>query len=310
MKTRYSLQKFVLLYFFCLSCAISSHEITYLPHNWYTHYEHHILDATTLATLTNTQEFQLKDPDLLAWIAKNQDMLILLADQKVHGDLTNYAHNIASGNELLQQLSYTNVSSHNFVFKIHVGEHRKNYWVKIAGPNRFEQLNALLGRPWGTPVTQQDHEFLQEKTATYQSASRMSRYLLYKTWKAKHLDIPITVPETFLIPLSDEQLVDDAHCIIVEEHIEALGTPNEVPELFLTRKNDISAFIIELGLWNINSFQFLIKSDGTIVYLDLEDPDNSNPEYFFNAHYEKIKHNIRCGLVSFEQLCQDLNLVY
>lgn len=285
-------------------CRLSSDEIAYPCHEWYTHYENRILNASSIAYFSQSPDFKLQDSEVLSWIAKHRDILISLANQIVYDDLTDYAQSIEPGNGLLKNIGCTNSSKHNFVFALDIPAQNKKYWVKIAGPNRFEQLNALLGRPWGTPVTEQDHQELgTTRTKTYQSASRMARYLLYRKWRALHPNSSLTVPRTYLIPLTEAQTIDDANCIIVEEHVHAR---KELNQEFLQEQDALQDFIVQLGLWNINPSQFLVQDNGHIVCVDLEDPDNSNPNHFFNADYEKIKHNISCGLAELQCMCIEI----
>lgn len=301
--------RFIIMLFLGSFCALSSHDIAYPPHEWYTHYENRILNAGSIAYFSQSPDFTLQDSEVLSWIAKHRDILLSLANQIVYDDLTDYAQSIESGNELLTNIGCTNSSMHNFVFALDAPAQNKKYWVKIAGPNRFEQLNALLGRPWGTPVTQLDHLGLgKNRTKTYQSASRMGRYLLYQKWKELHPNSYLKVPRTYLIPLSEQQIIDDAHCIIIEEHSDARKELNNNADIFVQEQNALQDFIVQLGLWNINPSQFLVQDDGHLVCVDLEDPDNSNPDHFFNADYEKIKHNISCGLAELQHMMHGDNL--
>jgi len=291
----------------CAQLLVAQTDPQYAEHTFYTHYQDIRLEPTSLSGCC----YKKTAPDdydgrVSAWCSKNHALLSSLANQSLNEQATTYYEQIKPGNELLQDAGYTNNSRHNFVFPVDI--EGQKYWVKIAGPNRFEQLNALLLRSWGTPFTQEDFSALTaaDKTKTYQSASRMARYLLYKKWKEMNQHIPIEVPKSFLVSLSDQQLVDDAHAVIVEEHVDSLGTPNEYPEQFLANKDAVRNFIIQMSLWNINASQFLVKADGTLVFVDLEDPDNSNPEAFFNGDYAKVKSNIRCGLIELENMCNKL----
>lgn len=292
-----------------MQVVVAGDDPSYPEHAFYTQYNGGSLDAKTLSTYAHNNPLKTATNDgaLSQWLLEKHDLLKALANQPIDPEATEYEPLMEPGNKLLQEAGYTNKSKNNFVFSVEL-EHNKTYCIKVAGPHRFEQCNALLGRPWGTPVTQEDLASLaaSNRHTTYTSASRMAHYLLYKKWKEAHQHVPIETPKTYLLSLSDEHLIDDANALIAEEHIDAIGTPMEFPETFLEKKCDIRNFIIHMGLWNINPSQFLIKRDGVVVCVDLEDPNNSNPDDFFSSSYEKIKSNIRCGLRELDTMCEKL----
>jgi hypothetical protein len=141
---------------------------------------------------------------------------------------------------------------------------------------------------------------------TYQTISRAAHFLRLKEWVENH-KTKITTPYNYLVHIPGQpKEVNDANYVVVEDWVESIGTPDDHPKVFLDTADDNAEAIAYTGLWNIASRQFLITPDLKIAYIDLEQPNNSNPIEFFHKNKEKYQGNVHCGLGELAVMLKEL----
>lgn len=229
-------------------------------------------------------------------------------------------------NKLLTNMGKPNKSDWNYVFEAVSG-----YMMYIAGHvNRQENLTVTAtdhfqkAHPYelladgtrGRWLTGDDYKTFSEKLAqeecdtlpdgrvykmapkTYQTISRMAHWLLFKqAQKDGKIPATITVPDTYLmhIPGRSEE-VSDRNYVVVSKKLDGL---QEVVVLTPEEADAVKAAITAVGLFGCNKGGLKRMADGTLVLLDLEQPNNTTPRQFFHKADWKVKQNVQAGLEDF-----------
>lgn len=283
---------------YCFFAYANDSELVYQDHSFYQTYDDVMLTPETVAQFSRSEQFVIKDPKLLVWLKKHTKLLINLASHIVYKHTKSIKKRIRAGNRLLKRYKFENKAIHNFIFCISTETGGKKYWIKIAGPHRFKQLNQLKK----TIVSRKERKILYATTPIYHNASRFARYMLYKKWASENGALPIKVPATYLFSLSDKGLIDDNHCIIIEEHVSSSMKKRRVADALLNMEDEIKDFVIHLGLWDTHFGQFVMTDKGEIFCIDLEDRDSVAPEMFFHQNYGAIKEAIHWGLHNLKKM--------
>lgn len=244
-----------------------------------------------------------------AWLYDNKHIIAALTNMPIHGELEQRTprrdHIIA----LLEKAGIKNMSNHNYVFTIQ-GDDEKKYVIKIAGPaNRRENYNALLKKPYGTSTSLKEYQELEKnnKAKYYQALSRAAHSLRFKEWVENHPKTKAKTPNAYVVHIPGQSKeVIDGNYLVVEDYIENMGTPDKHPKTFLDAARDVAEASAYACLWNIASRQFLITEEDEVFAIDLEQPNNSNPEDFFHNNKEKCIGNTHVGLDELSTMCKEL----
>lgn len=223
----------------------------------------------------------------------------------------------------------SNLSHHNKVFEY------LSYMLKISGlSNRLQSMlitKDVWPGQWGPTrsghiVVQRNGAFelltavLPEFVETYQTASRHRNFLLCsEVIREQDLKL-VKIPKNFIFLLNPNQKPHDENCIILEEtiqakplertrlakdlteeHVEELFTIVERVGIWTLVKGDYSLTKPEESSWHIDD---ILKDDAGVLYLiDLEQPNNSNPEHFFDRNNTEHHGNIKSGIEQLAVLC-------
>lgn len=222
-----------------------------------------------------------------------------------------------------------NKSRHNKAFELLL------YMLKISGfSNRLQSMLITKGvwpGQWGSagavgivvvhgtqavPLAQVLPEFIP----TYQTASRLRNYLLCtEVIRQKGLQA-VQVPQTFLHLLDPTQPPHDENSVIIEKKINAprLERKNLNDNLTDMHVKELFALIEEVGLWTLVKGNYeltkpeasawhiddILRDDAGVLYLiDLEQPNNSSPEHFFERNNVEHHGNIKSGIEQLAVLC-------
>jgi len=251
-------------------------------------------------------------PMVEQWLEQNREPISQLAQFPIHGTKEERSERRTTIESLLMQANIINQSNYNFVFPIQVvvNNQPKKFMVKIAGPaNRRENYNALLGNGHSADITLEQYNALAKDNAlaTYQTISRAAHSLRLNEWIEQNNETIINTPKSYLLHIPDQSFeVNDFNYIELEDYVENIGTPNKHPKLFLNAISDVRNALIYTGLWNINPTQLLITTKNKISFIDLEQPNNTNPKTFFHKNREKYQGNINCGLYELNQMQKEL----
>lgn len=126
---------------------------------------------------------------------------------------------------------------------------------------------------------------------SHQTASHAAYYLIAKATLEKHNLSSIALPETYLHS-TEQNNIDDNHAILIQQHIE--GTE-------LHRNNNISdeqlkqlfSLVEHVGLWHI---EVIVGTDNKLYPIDLEQPNNTDENYFFHQDPNRYHGNLICGI--------------
>jgi hypothetical protein len=250
------------------------------------------------------------------WFARNPMVARTALDyEPIIGPLQSF-HTMA--NIALKLAGKDNKSNFNYV--VPVGE----YWVKMAGHvNRKENLAMMAGDfgqkyQWGRLLTKQDYLAFEKnlkeeefdkheigtvmKTApkTYQSISRMAHYILFKDAQGLGIIAPnMKAPDMYLVHIPDRpEELSDRNYAIVEKQINNL---ERITRLTAQEAEAIRKVIETIGLFDCSKDNVKRDAQGNIVFIDFEQPNNSNPRQFFHTVDWVFKNNVKAGLESFEK---------
>lgn len=223
-------------------------------------------------------------------------------------------------NNFLKRVGVENKSMCNYVFAAVAG-----HLIKIGGHvNRKENLNMMAGDfgqkyEWGRKLTQEDYQAFDKnlkesqfdkvmycgktkvmKTApkTYQTVSRMAHYLLFQQAKSQGIIAPnIIAPAMYLVHIPGQpKEMSDRNYAIVEQCIDNL---QPITSLTSQEAENIKTAIKTIGLFCCSKDNVKRDARGNIVFVDFEQPNNSNPRQFFHTAEWVFKNNANAGLEDF-----------
>lgn len=282
----------IILIFFCFFIHTNDQAIAYREFSFYNTYNGLLLTPQAVAEYARSELFAIKDTQLLAWLKKHKTLLKTLAAHVIYQHAKSVKERLREGNRLLRRYNLKNRAIHNFIFSIKVGEKKKKYWIKIAGPHRFKQLDYLKT----AAQSEKEIALLYYNTLIYHNASRFARYILHKKWISQDNSVLIKVPQTYIFSLSDKNYIDDNHCVVIEEDLGKCMSKRHLKKALLSMEQEIRDFVINMGFWDVHFGQFVMTDKGEIFCIDLEDPESATPDIFFHQNYDAIKNVISRGL--------------
>lgn len=223
-------------------------------------------------------------------------------------------------NAALKKAGCDNMSRCNYVFVTANG-----HIIKIAGHvNRRDNLTMLaadFGRQyrWGRPLEKADFDALETNLKddefdardeqgkqvavrsaprTYQTVSRMAHHLLLQQAVKQRNWRNVTAPNTYLVHVPGRPTyVSDRNYVIVEKQLNDL---KDVGILSEHEKTTVKEVISSTGLSGCPRRDLLRAPDGSLVFLDGEQPNNANPKDFCHKNPRAFAHNVSEGLKEFE----------
>jgi len=267
------------------------------------------------------------------WLVNNKDFVdSALGYEKLIGPKHPFRQNTMA---LLQKKGIKNLSRSSYVFSI---PELEDYIVKMTWQgHRIENLNTLsayLQHPdnpfdpshyaYGTTLTEASYVLFAEKLQandfdnvqnqareltschhapkTYQTISRIAHYLLFLQAVEQYQLVHVTVPAMYLVHIPGRPNdVSDRNYVVIEQRLENLRTITSPDELDQAQRDEIEIIIKTVGLFNIVRGNIFLTADEKIVFIDLEQPNNSNPLAFFHKAEDRFHNNVRAGLASFEK---------
>ncbi len=200
-------------------------------------------------------------------------------------------------------------SGGNFVFDL--GKLDEDYLIKISGHgNRRELLTAAHNMRYGSSY---DNEFISaeflnkyfplnahgQPLKTYQTASRIAHGLLFNQFlKECPACDGVKAVQEYLVTLPGKgNLVDDKSCIVIskkETDIKPL-TQEALKDVPVERVVCLWAGMRYAGGWNMNNQNVQINSNNELIWLDLEQPNTTQPHEVFHGDYKRWLHNVTVG---------------
>jgi hypothetical protein len=218
----------------------------------------------------------------------------------------NFAKQQRGINLLLQLQGMPNLSRWNYIFDIQ----ETRYVMQIAGVlNRVKNLLVFndpnLDDPHLQDKTPDDlcDKAIVMQSSTYQTVSRMAHYLRALEAIDKFKLDEIVLPRTYIIGI-DEDLpaeVHDENSVIIQEKITDVTPVRDIVDQIaetITEKavKQLLILAIYAGLWDLNANLLFDKATGRFAISDFEQPQCSNPRYFFHKREAHVIGNIRNGI--------------
>lgn len=228
--------------------------------------------------------------------------------------------------QLLQKKGLKNLSQCNYAFQIPGTDlvlHAAGHVNRKENLKRLASVLAGTKYEWGKPLTEDDWitfkkhlpasetdkvkgkkgSIVTDKAVvefarvpkTYQTVSRVATYLLFKEAEKRHQFKHVVTPDTYMVHITGRPNdLSDRNFVAVQKMEAGL---EDVVSLSKEEEHEIIIILREIGLFCCNKGSLKRrKSDGKIVILDFEQPNNSNPLQFFHKNFDLFIGNGEAGM--------------
>lgn len=276
----------------------------------YRKYKGIVIDAQTIGSLTiplpKEEQTIVKE-----WRDNNKALLTGLVDFSFKNSEMRQAFKEKA--DSLKENDIENKSKYSFIFALPT---KPDLFVQISGPthrvlNLAQRTNSNLYDKYYTKegLTPEEYESF-EKCPTFQTVSRFAYYLRYLDVASKHSFNHFEVPQTYLLPLDDQQPVteySDDNCFVIQRCIpEGCVTIREnkhrIHEVNPESFKEFLTAIAPAALWDVSP-NLLITPENNLFFSDLEQGNNANPDYFLHKDPYMYGHLVVCGFEGIYILC-------
>lgn len=294
-------------------------------------YKGQVISAETLVKLAPRAPKQV-EKQVQTWLQKNpkfveaaldyEPMVNLGYDKKTLQNTRVRHRGIIK--RLNQITGQKNMSTYNYVYDVP----GTGYVLKIGGLlNRLQNVVMMSGKSYGVSLNQDDYarlshlpdanfdktvgqqgqlEVIKNAPKTFQTSSRIATYLLFKDAKNKgSIAQNMQIVPMYLVHIPGRPTeLSDRNYVAIEPKVQGLSKI-DFSNLSNQEKKQIAKVIRTIGLFDVNSDNLQKTQDGSIIFLDTEQPNTEAPGNFFHKAEYRIRSNTKNGLELFAKLLEE-----
>lgn len=268
------------------------------------------IEQSTIGQLALSYPLQQEESMVVKeWRDQNKNLLVALFDFNYKN--SEWRAKKKEDLSLLKAAELENKSEWSYIFKV---PKKNDLWVQITGPLHRVCNTKAHHKLYEKQLNPMEFDSLKKPEKTFQTVSRYIHFLKYLEADELHNFNHFRVPETYLIPLVDDQPTEhysDDNSFVVQRTLSGNPVPlrhnkQRICDITPQSFKELLIAIKEVGLWDTNA-NLLIDDENNLCMTDLEQPNHENPDNFFNKDLLYYSHKPLCGLHQLYQLCEGHN---